>query len=309
MSKKGLAPIIIVLIIALLAAGGIGSFIYTSRQHSNVLTTTTTSSLITTTVPTEITTGAINQANFVKVVSVVDGDTIKVSIDGVTQTVRLIGIDTPETVDPRKPVQCFGQEASNKAKSILSNQMVRLESDLSQGDLDKYQRLLRYVFLKDGTFFNKLMIAEGYAHEYTYLIPYQYQEEFKSAEKNAREAQLGLWNPSTCNGNTSSPAGTSGQSTTTVAPTSTTLSPTTTVITTPPTTTVITTPPTTTVITTPPTTTSATREIICSYNAYNCSDFKTHAEAQAVFEYCGGVNNDVHKLDADKDGIACESLP
>jgi len=197
MSKKGFAPIVIVLIIACLVASGIGSFIYTSRQHSNVLTT---NSFVTTTVPTEITTGTINKADLVKVVSVVDGDTIKVSIDGVTQTVRLIGIDTPETVDPRKPVQCFGQEASNKAKSILSNQMVRLESDLSQGDLDKYQRLLRYVFLEDGTFFNKLMIAEGYAHEYTYVIPYEYQEEFKNAEKSAREAQLGLWSPSMCNG-------------------------------------------------------------------------------------------------------------
>lgn len=49
--------------------------------------------------------------------------------------------------------------------------------------------------------------------------------------------------------------------------------------------------------------------IICSYNAYNCSDFSTHAEAQAVYEYCGGVTSDVHRLDRDKDGLACESLP
>jgi len=50
-------------------------------------------------------------------------------------------------------------------------------------------------------------------------------------------------------------------------------------------------------------------EIICSYNAYNCSDFSTHAEAQEVFDYCGGISNDVHRLDSDKDGTACESLP
>lgn len=52
-----------------------------------------------------------------------------------------------------------------------------------------------------------------------------------------------------------------------------------------------------------------TKKIICSYNAYNCSDFTTHAEAQGVFEHCGGINNDIHRLDRDKDGIACESLP
>jgi micrococcal nuclease len=142
------------------------------------------------------------QTNLVKVVSVVDGDTIKVSINGTTKTVRLIGIDTPETVDPRKPVQCFGKEASDKAKATLLNKMVRLESDPTQGDLDKYQRLLKYVFLEDGTFFNKFVIEQGYAHEYTYEIPYKYQSEFKAAEKTAREAQLGLWNPGTCNGTT-----------------------------------------------------------------------------------------------------------
>ena len=149
----------------------------------------------------------ITQAGLVKVVSVTDGDTIKVSIDGTTKTLRLIGIDTPETVDPRKPVQCFGKEASDKAKETLLNKMVRLESDPTQGDLDKYQRLLRYIFLEDGTFFNKMMIAEGYAHEYTYDIPYKYQAEFKTAEKTAREAQLGLWNPATCNGITDSTSG------------------------------------------------------------------------------------------------------
>jgi len=145
-----------------------------------------------------------NKPGFVKVVAVTDGDTIKVSIDGTTKIVRLIGMDTPETVDPRKTVQCFGKEASNKTKTILLNKMVRLESDPTQGELDKYQRLLRYVFTEDGTFFNKLMIEQGYAHEYTYNIPYKYQVEFEVAEKTARETQVGLWNPSTCNGTAAS---------------------------------------------------------------------------------------------------------
>lgn len=136
-----------------------------------------------------------------KVVKVVDGDTIDVLIDDKTQRLRLIGIDTPETVDPRKKVQCFGREASNKAKELLNGQFVSLENDESQGERDKYKRLLRYVFLQDGTNFNLYMIAEGYAHEYTYDQPYKYQYDFKEAERSALENNKGLWSPDTCSGN------------------------------------------------------------------------------------------------------------
>lgn len=138
------------------------------------------------------------QSNLYRVASVIDGDTIQVIIDNKKETLRLIGIDTPETVDPRKPVQCFGKEASAKAKSLLSGKSVRLESDPTQGERDKYQRLLRYVFLEDGTNFNKLMISEGYAHEYTYSMPYKYQSEFKQAQKEAEENKRGLWADDAC---------------------------------------------------------------------------------------------------------------
>ncbi len=134
------------------------------------------------------------------VTHVVDGDTIDADIDGKTERIRLIGIDTPETVDPRKPVQCFGREASNKTKEMLTGKEVRLEPDPTQDDRDKYGRLLRYVFLEDGTNYNKWLIAQGYAHEYTYDIPYKYQTEFKTAESQARNHSLGLWSPNTCNG-------------------------------------------------------------------------------------------------------------
>jgi micrococcal nuclease len=147
-----------------------------------------------------------SQDGLIKIASVVDGDTIKVILNNKTETVRLIGIDTPETVDPRKPVQCFGKEASNKAKAVLTGKKVTLEADSTQGDRDKYSRLLRYVFLEDGTNFNKYMIAEGYAHEYTYSLPYKYQTEFKAAEKQAREQNKGLWSPDTCNGDTTKSA-------------------------------------------------------------------------------------------------------
>lgn len=135
-----------------------------------------------------------------KVVKIVDGDTLDVEIDGKIERLRLIGIDTPETVDPRKEVQCFGQEASNKAKELLSGKFVSLESDETQGERDKYKRLLTYVFLPDGTNFNLFMIAEGYAHEYTYSQPYKYQYDFKQAEIDAQNQNKGLWSPSTCSG-------------------------------------------------------------------------------------------------------------
>lgn len=133
-----------------------------------------------------------------KVIKVIDGDTIQVDINGKTETLRLIGIDAPETGDPRSLVSCFGNEATNKAKEILNGKSVQLEPDSTQGERDKYGRLLRYVFLENGTSFNKLMISQGFAHEYTYRIPYKYQLEFKQAERQAREKKLGLWADDAC---------------------------------------------------------------------------------------------------------------
>ncbi len=139
------------------------------------------------------------------VMAVVDGDTVKVNIDGKEEALRLIGMDTPETVDPRKPVQCFAKEASAKAKEILTGKRVKLEADPSQGERDKYDRLLRYLYLEDGTLYNQMMIEEGYAHEYTYNTPYKYQEEFKQAEARARESKKGFWGD-ICGGDTTQPA-------------------------------------------------------------------------------------------------------
>jgi endonuclease YncB( thermonuclease family) len=210
------------------------------------------------------------------VIKVVDGDTLTIQMNGKSQTLRLIGLDTPETVDPRKPVQCFGIEASNKAKNVLTGQKVLIETDPSQDTYDKYNRLLVYVFLQDGTLFNKTMISEGFGHEYTYNTPYKYQSEFKIAENEARIQKKGLWADGVCEQPNITPI----TKTTTVSPAPT--------------------------IPTPPSTTSS---YICTSDVYNCSYFKTHAEAQAVYEACGGASHDVHRLDADKDGEACESLP
>ena len=130
--------------------------------------------------------------SFYEVLKVIDGDTIDVNLDGEMERIRLIGINTPETVDPRKLVECFSHEASEKAKDILSGKRALLESDPAQGERDKYGRLLRYVFLEDGINFNLLMIREGYAYEYTYDLPYKYQAEFKQAQKYAEKNGLGL---------------------------------------------------------------------------------------------------------------------
>lgn len=133
---------------------------------------------------------------------VVDGDTIVVDINGAPEKVRFIGVDTPETVDPRKPVQCYGLQASSYVKRLLTGARVGLESDSSQGDKDRYGRLLRYIFLTDGTNLDEQLIAKGYGHEYTYNLPYKYQSQFRQAEDQAKAKKLGLWASDTCNGNT-----------------------------------------------------------------------------------------------------------
>lgn len=144
-------------------------------------------------------TAKIKEDTSYRVTKVIDGDTIEVSIGNQPEKVRFIGIDTPETVDPRKTVQCFGVEASNKTKELLFDKRVFLEADPTQGNRDKYKRLLRYVYILDGTMINKLLIEEGFAHEYTYMSnPYKYQTEFKEAQKRARTNKRGLWDDNIC---------------------------------------------------------------------------------------------------------------
>jgi micrococcal nuclease len=121
---------------------------------------------------TEETTEVKEIANY-EVIKVVDGDTVSINIDAGKETLRLIGIDTPETVHPTKPVECFGIEASNKAKELLEDKIISIEHDSSQGKIDKYGRTLAYVILPDGRNFNEIMIKEGYAYEYTYNEKYK----------------------------------------------------------------------------------------------------------------------------------------
>lgn len=151
---------------------------------------------------------ATTTPGYYSVVRVVDGDTIIVWKDGEDITVRLIGMDTPEVVDPRKPVECYGPEASAEGKHVLTGQDVRLVADPKTDAYDKYGRMLAYVYLPNGLFYNEFMIAEGFAHEYTYKKAYEFQKGFRAAQAAAKAAQKGFWSPATCNGNTGINSGT-----------------------------------------------------------------------------------------------------
>lgn len=129
----------------------------------------------------------LGRKNIYLVKRVIDGDTIELE-DG--ERVRYIGIDTPETVDPRKPVQCFGKEASLANRELVGGKSVRLEKDVS--NKDKYGRLLRYVYQGD-KFINLELVKNGYAYAYTYPPDVKNSKLFLEAQKVAREARLGLW--------------------------------------------------------------------------------------------------------------------
>ena len=124
----------------------------------------------------------------VLVIRVVDGDTVE--IEG-GQKVRYIGINTPETVHPSEPVECFGREASTQNKELVEGKTVRLEKDISE--TDKYGRLLRYVWVGE-IFVNDFLVRQGYATSSTYPPDVKYQDQFREAEREARENNRGLWN-------------------------------------------------------------------------------------------------------------------
>jgi micrococcal nuclease len=129
----------------------------------------------------------LSAQNVAKVRRVIDGDTLLLT-DG--ERVRLIGVDTPETKHPRKPVQYFGKEAYLFTKEMVEGKQVRLEFDWQRRD--KYGRLLAYVYLLDGTLLNSEIIKQGYGFAYT-RFPFKYLEEFRRFEKEARENKRGLW--------------------------------------------------------------------------------------------------------------------
>jgi micrococcal nuclease len=127
----------------------------------------------------------------VQVVRVVDGDTIVVSIEGLSQTVRYIGVDTPETVHPTRPVECYGPEASIRNKALVEGQTVYLERDITE--IDRFGRLLRYIWLENGTLVNLELVAGGYAEVNTFPPDDKYEGEYISAQRQAIVLGLGMW--------------------------------------------------------------------------------------------------------------------
>ena len=123
-------------------------------------------------------------------IRVVDGDTIEVRYRGHVRDVRLIGVDTPETVHPFQPVECYGREASRFTRNALEGRRVRLGFDVER--LDRYGRTLAYVWVR-GELFNESLVRKGYAQVATYPPNVRYADRFRAAQREAREAGRGLW--------------------------------------------------------------------------------------------------------------------
>lgn len=212
----------------------------------------------------------------VRVVNVIDGDTIKIETG---ETVRYIGIDTPETVHPNKPVQCYGKEASAKNKELVEGKVVTMEKDVS--NTDKYGRLLRYIWF-DGVLINEVLVREGYAQSSTYPPDVKYQDRFIEAQRLAREEEKGLWG-SACTATetppqtTAKPQPISGESNTTGSTTGSVQS------------------------NGGTTTNSDTGAFVCNCSK-TCPQMSSCAEAQYQLNVCR-----CSRRDADGDGIACDA--
>ncbi|MGE0545338.1 MAG: thermonuclease family protein [Dehalococcoidia bacterium] len=125
-----------------------------------------------------------------RVVRVIDGDTILVEIGGRQERVRYIGVDTPETVAPDRPVGCFGPEASERNKALVEGKTVELERDISERD--RFDRLLRYVYV-DGMMVNAALLRDGYGTSVTFPPDVRENERLRTLEREARTARRGLW--------------------------------------------------------------------------------------------------------------------
>jgi endonuclease YncB( thermonuclease family) len=208
--------------------------------------------------------------------------------EDIAKVTRVIDGDTVELedgkrvrligIDSSEKGNCYFQEATNKAKELLEGQEVTLEKDVSE--TDRYGRLLRYIW-KGETLINEQLVKEGFASSYSYPPDVKYQDKFLVAQKDARDNNRGLW--SSCPSQTSKPS---------AQPAST---------------------PAVKATVKPATQTQTSCQYSCSGPDRDCSDFSTHAQAQAFFGCCGfSASNDPMRLDkatGQGNGLACESLP
>ncbi|WP_273845356.1 thermonuclease family protein [Rubrobacter calidifluminis] len=235
---------------------------------------------------TPVSAGLASRGTVVTVTRVVDGDTIYVSpaVDGLTD-VRLIGVDTPETHKPGTPVQPYGPQAAQFTTSHLAGRKVALETDVEK--VDPYDRLLAYVWTSPNTMFNEVLLKEGYAQLATFPPNVKYVERFREDQAEARAAGRGLWGlpPSQLCQETDRGNGIGGGCSTTPASSSP----------------VSSAPVSPAPAPSPPSSGAAPPT---GKSDYDCSDFQTQAEAQRYL-----LPGDPYHLDADGDGIACDSLP
>ena len=134
-----------------------------------------------------------NHATMAKVKRVVDGDTIELETG---ERLRYIGIDTPETKHPKKPVQCYGEEAYQENKKLIEGKTIRMIKDISE--VDKYKRLLRYVYVAtpaspSGLLINDYLVRNGFAFAVTFPPDVAKADQFREAQQEAREKNLGMW--------------------------------------------------------------------------------------------------------------------
>lgn len=122
----------------------------------------------------------------------VDGDTIEINMNGQTEKIRMIGVDTPETHKPNTPVQCYGPAAAAYTKRLIGRQPVRLEADALSSNRDRYSRLLRYVLLPDGSNVNEQLVRNGYGFYYPYFS-FTRAKQFAAAQAAAQREHKGLW--------------------------------------------------------------------------------------------------------------------
>ncbi len=137
---------------------------------------------------------AINlQPGLYSVEQYIDGDTLAINMNGATEIIRFIGVDTPETHKPNTPVQCYGEAAATYTKQRISQfGKVRLQADPLNTNRDRYGRLLRYIYLPDGTLMDSELIRTG--HGFAYLgFPFELADQFAQDQQQAQKDLAGLW--------------------------------------------------------------------------------------------------------------------
>lgn len=135
----------------------------------------------------------INSEKYYRVIHVVDGDTFSINVNGREATVRMLGVNTPESVKKNSPIECYGKESFKVTHDLLLRRYVRLETSPNREDKDKYGRYLMYVYRDDGLSINEYLLRNGYAREMTVGRPYSLQRKYRELQTEAKEKRLGLW--------------------------------------------------------------------------------------------------------------------